>query len=477
MNKKVTGLTLPKLAVATILATFAAQSVYAEDLLIKLASPMSAKLATQNLMSSGLKSEVIAGDWIRVQGNVKQSQFRSVMESSAVEYIQKNYKIHLLNNPSLEKAKKQFLARGGDLNALKGSTPTPQDNPAIPAPPAATTGADPLYNNQWGMIDIGVQNAWKLNAGKPIVVAVIDTGVDYTHEDLAANMWRNEKEIPDNGIDDDKNGYIDDIVGWDMVSNDNKPYDLASTNVGDLFNGKNPGHGTHCAGNVGAVANNGKGVVGVAPNAKIMALRFIGYEGGGTTADAVRAIRYAVDNGAKVLSNSWGSEGEDPADAEGNKALRDAIQYAMDHDVLFVAAAANSGKDNDTVKDPAYPASYPHDNIISVAAIDSKDGLAGFSNYGKTTVDVGAPGVKIFSTTFGNKYADTLIPIMNVTWDGTSMACPHVAGAAALYWSAHPEKHWKDVKEAILASVKRIPSLEGKTLTGGKLNVEELMKH
>lgn len=257
MNKKVTGLTLPKLAVATILATFAAQSVYAEDLLIKLASPMSAKLATQNLMSSGLKSEVIAGDWIRVQGNVKQSQFRSVMESSAVEYIQKNYKIHLLNNPSLEKAKKQFLARGGDLNALKGSTPTPQDNPAIPAPPAATTGADPLYNNQWGMIDIGVQNAWKLNAGKPIVVAVIDTGVDYTHEDLAANMWRNEKEIPDNGIDDDKNGYIDDIVGWDMVSNDNKPYDLASTNVGDLFNGKNPGHGTHCAGNVGAVANNG----------------------------------------------------------------------------------------------------------------------------------------------------------------------------------------------------------------------------
>lgn len=474
MNKKVTGITFIQLAVATIVTASFTQTAFAEDLLVKLATPMSAKQATINLQSNGLKSEVIADNWIRVQGNVKQSQFRSVLESSAVVYVQKNYKIHMLNNPSLEKARQQFLAKGGDLKALQAANP--KDNPDIPDAPAVTTGADPLYKNQWGMIDIGVQNAWKVNVGKPIVVAVIDTGVDYTHEDLLPNLWRNTKEIPNNGIDDDNNGYIDDIVGWDMVSDDNKPYDLASTNIGDLFSGKNPGHGTHCAGNVAAAANNGKGVVGVAPNAQIMILRFIGYEGGGTTADAVKAIRYAVDNGAKVLSNSWGSEGEDPSDAEGNKALRDAVQYAMDNDVLFVAAAANSGKDNDTVKDPAYPASYPHDNIISVAATDSKDGLAGFSNYGRTTVDLGAPGVKVFSTTFGDKYADTLIPLMNVTWDGTSMACPHVAGAAALYWSAHPEKTYKEVKEAIMNSVKRIPSLEGKTVTGGKLNVEQLMQ-
>lgn len=472
---KFTGKTLSKFAAAAILTALTAQSANAEDLLIKLASPMSAKLASQNLLATGLKSEVVIDNWIRVQGNVKQSQFRSIMESSAVEYVQPNYKIHLMKNPSLQKAIQKFVANGGDLNAIKSSGTTPPDNPPIPAKPVETTGADPLFKNQWGMIDIGVQNAWKVNPGKPIIVAVIDTGVDYTHEDLVGNMWRNEKEIPDNGIDDDNNGYIDDIVGWDFSSNDNKPYDLGSTDIGDLFNGKNPGHGTHCAGNVAAVANNGKGVSGVAPNAKIMALRFIGFEGGGTTADAVKAIHYAVDNGAKVLSNSWGSEGEDPADDVNNKALRDSIQYAMDHDVLFVAAAANSGKDNDNVKDPAYPATYPYDNIISVAAVDSKDALAGFSNYGKTTVDLGAPGVKIFSTTFGNHYTDTLIPLMGATWDGTSMACPHVAGAAALYWSAHPEKHWKDVKDAILNSVKRIPSLEGKTLTGGKLNVEQLM--
>ena len=326
------------------------------------------------------------------------------------------------------------------------------------------------------MVDNGVQNAWKINPGQKIIVAVIDTGVDYTHEDLLPNMWRNEKEIPNNGIDDDGNGYIDDIVGWDFLSNDNKPYDLASSDLGDLLRGGNPGHGTHCAGNVAARGNNGKGIAGVNPNAEIMALRFIGDEGG-STEGAIGAIRYAVDNGAKVLSNSWGSEGEDPNEAEQNKALQDAIQYALDKNVLFIAAAANSGRNNDTDAKKAFPASYPHDNIISVAAIDSANKIASFSNYGATTVDIGAPGVKIFSTVPGNKYSDTVIDLMGATWDGTSMACPHVAGAAAFYWSAHPEKTWQEVKAAILASAKKIPSLTGKTLTGGKLSVEELMKN
>jgi thermitase len=170
-----------------------------------------------------------------------------------------------------------------------------------------------------------VQNAWKINPGTgSMIVAVINTNIDYTHEDLLPNMWRNTKEIPDNNIDDDNNGFVDDIVGWDFLSNDNKPYDLAATSLGDLLNGGNPGHGTHCAGNVAARGNNGKGISGVAPNAQIMALRFIGNEGG-TTADAVKAIHYAVDNGAKVLSNSWGSDGEDSDDASENQALKDSI--------------------------------------------------------------------------------------------------------------------------------------------------------
>ena len=393
-------------------------------------------------------------------------------------HVQKNYKIALRENPSLTKALTDYLKR----NPKKGNTPfaTMPDNPAIPNAPTQTTGADPLFSKQWGMKDIGTEAAWKFNPGSNnIIVAVIDTGVDYTHEDLLPNLWRNTKEIPNNGIDDDHNGYIDDVIGWDFLSKDNKPYDLAATNVNDLLNGGNPGHGTHCAGNVAARGQNGKGISGVAPNAQIMALRFIGNEGG-TTADAVLAIKYAVDNGAKVLSNSWGSEGDDPADAANNLALKDSIQYAADHDVLFIAAAGNGhqgvGYDNDTDAKPGVPASYENDNIISVAAVDVANKLGSFSNWGRKSVDIAAPGVKVFSTTVTGKYSDTVIPMLGANWDGTSMACPHVAGAAALYWSAHPEKNYHQVKDAILNSAVRIPAAQGKMVSNGKLSVENLMK-
>jgi len=450
-------------------------AAHAEDLLIKVAAPASTEKAAEILTQKGYNAKYVMPQWISVKGaNVTQALFQRQLESGSIVHVQKNFKLNVYKNPALNKAQINEALKKYAEQAKPSAKPA--DNPAIPDAPVATTGADPLFSKQWGMVDNGVQNAWKINPGQKIIVAVIDTGVDYTHEDLLPNMWRNEKEIPNNGIDDDGNGYIDDIVGWDFLSNDNKPYDLASSDLGDLLRGGNPGHGTHCAGNVAARGNNGKGIAGVNPNAEIMALRFIGDEGG-STEGAIGAIRYAVDNGAKVLSNSWGSEGEDPNEAEQNKALQDAIQYALDKNVLFIAAAANSGRNNDTDAKKAFPASYPHDNIISVAAIDSANKIASFSNYGATTVDIGAPGVKIFSTVPGNKYSDTVIDLMGATWDGTSMACPHVAGAAALYWSAHPEKTWQEVKTAILASAKKIPSLTGKTLTGGKLSVEELMKN
>ncbi len=450
----------------------------AEDLLIKIASPASTEKTVQMMNFKGMNAHQVMPQWISVQGDIKATQFRNMLEGGSILHVQPNYKLNIFKSPSLVKAQVSAALAGYASTIQKGTKPKakPKDNPEIPASPNVGNGADPLYSKQWGMIDNGLENALKINAGQKIIVAVIDTGVDYTHEDLLPNMWRNTKEIANNGIDDDNNGYIDDIVGWDFLSNDNKPYDLASSDIGDLMNGANPGHGTHCAGNVAARGDNGKGISGMSPNAQIMAMRFIGDEGG-TTTGAIGAIRYAVDNGAKVLSNSWGSEGEDPAEVTENLALKEAIQYAMDKNVLFIAAAANSGVDND--KDPkkaAYPASYPHDNIISVAAVDSSNKLADFSNYGVTTVDIGAPGVKIFSTTVGNKYSDTVIELFGANWDGTSMACPHVAGAAALYWSAHPEKTWKEVKTAILTSAKPIPSLTGKTLTGAKLSVEELMK-
>ncbi len=466
---------MTKLFTTLALSLGLSTSALAEDLLIKLAAPSSTEKTVQIMNFKGFNAKQVMPQWISISGDIKSSQFKSYLNNGAILHVQPNYKLNVFKNPSITKARQNAALMQYLQNTKSEPKAKPTDNPAIPDAPVVTTGADPLYSKQWGMVDNGLENALKITPAQKIIVAVIDTGVDYTHEDLLPNMWRNTKEIPNNGIDDDHNGYIDDIVGWDFLSNDNKPYDLAATDLGDILNGANPGHGTHCAGNVGARGGNGKGISGMNPNAQIMALRFIGDEGG-TTKGAIGAIRYAVDNGAKVLSNSWGSEGEDPAEAADNLALQEAIQYAMDRNVLFIAAAANSGIDNDNSPKKAFPASYPHDNIISVAAIDSANALASFSNYGATSVDIGAPGVKIFSTTVGNHYSDTVIELMGANWDGTSMACPHVAGAAALYWSAHPEKNWKEVKAAILSSAKPIPSLTGKTLTGGKLSVEELMK-
>lgn len=399
--------------------------------------------------------------------------------------VQPNHEIRLLEDYKLrdEKLRQAVLARIQAGFPGQGDTPA-ADNPEIPSSGSGGSGSDPHFNKQWGMNQLGVREAWNRTKGnQDMIVAVIDTGVDYTHEDLVDNMWRNTREIPNNNKDDDGNGYVDDIVGWDFVSNDNKPYDLTASMMDMLTGGGNPGHGTHCAGNVAARSENGKGIAGVAPNVKIMALRFISDKGGGTTADAIKSIKYAIDNGAKVLSNSWGSEGEDPQDPDTN-ALKDAIAFAEQKGVLFIAAAGNGhqgvGYDNDKDSKPAYPASYSHDIIISVAAIDEAGNLGGFSNWGQRSVDLGAPGVKVFSTvTQSTKYSDTVIDIpglITATWDGTSMATPHVAGAAALYWSLHPEKSWRDVKNAILTSVKKTSVLGSKTVSGGQLDVANLIR-
>lgn len=354
---------------------------------------------------------------------------------------------------------------GGSTSGGSTSGGTAKGDPDFPTSIPSTSGPDVDYAKQWGMADIGVRDAWQtvVSKGSPdMIVAVIDSGVDYTHEDLIENTWRNPGESgngkENNGIDDDNNGFVDDVVGWDFATNDNKPYDITGGFMG------NPGHGTHCAGNVAARSENGKGIVGVAPNVKIMALRFITEKGSGSTDAAVQSIKYAVDNGAKVLSNSWGSEGDDGG-AE-SQALREAIQYAQDNGVLFVAAAGNSSYNNDSPAKASVPASYPHDNIISVAAIDRNNKLASFSSFGLTTVDIAAPGVDVYSSIPKNKY-------MNMP--GTSMACPHVAGAAALYWSHNPQATMMEVKQAIMKSAVPVPALQGKMVTGGKLNVKNLI--
>ena len=247
---------------------------------------------------------------------------------------------------------------------------------------------DPEFGNLWGLhntgqvisgragtvdADIDAPEAWSITTGSPdVIIAVIDTGVMYTHPDLAANIWRNPGEIPGNGIDDDHNGYIDDVYGWDFYDDDNDPDDLN-------------GHGTHCAGTIAGVGNNAEGVAGVMWNAKIMPLRFLGADGG-DTGDAIRAVRYATMMGADIISCSWGGSGY-------SQALKDAIDTSP---ALVVCAAGNEGTDNDA--EPSYPSSYTSANILAVAASNNIEQLASFSNIGATSVDVAAPGEMIYST-------------------------------------------------------------------------------
>jgi subtilisin family serine protease len=499
------------------------------DYLVKFA-PNTSRLKSEAMLymlPAGTQVENLSLDgWVHVtipKKSVETFGVNALSNMPGVVYAQPNYKISLRESPSLValraeiakmRAERKTFGKddcpipipqlcdpnngGGGNNPNPGGDQPAQDNPAIPAKTTPGSGNDPLVDKQWGMLDIGATHVWNKSSGRDVIVAVIDTGVDYTHEDVVDNLWRNPGETgtdskgrdkSNNGVDDDANGYIDDVIGWDFVSNDNKPYDLASSQM-DLImgNGGNPGHGTHCAGNVGARGGNGKGISGVNPGAKIMGLRFLSEKGQGTTAGAIQAINYALKNGAQVMSNSWGSEGEDPGEANDNKALRDAIHAAEMKGVLFIAAAGNgrqanqmsqpAGYDNDTDSKPGMPASYPDQIIISVAATDSSGNLGSFSNYGKRTVHIGAPGVKVFSTTVGSHYSDTVIDMMGMkaTWDGTSMATPHVAGAAALYLATHPNASWQQVKNAILNSATPTPSLRGKVSTDGRLNVEGMLQ-
>lgn len=304
---------------------------------------------------------------------------------------------------------------------------------------------DSRYSSLYGMRQIDAPQAWDIQTGsKSVIVGVIDTGVDTDHEDLKANIWRNPGETGDgkenNKIDDDGNGFVDDYRGWDFINDDNNPFD-------------DNDHGTHVSGSIGAVGNNGKGVVGVCWNVSIMPLKFLAGNGSGTTDDAVGAIIYGANMGAKVLSNSWGGGGK-------SQALEDAIKFAQQKGVLFVAAAGNDFSNND--KAPTYPANYNVSNIISVAANTSSDQLAGFSNYGKKTVELSAPGNNIFSTVARSKYASL---------SGTSMATPHVSGAAALILSQYPNLSVDQLVIRLLGSVDRKSKYADKVSTGGRLNV------
>jgi len=288
--------------------------------------------------------------------------------------------------------------------------------------------------------DIDAERAWNLATGSAdVVVAVIDSGMDLSHPDLAGNLWTNPGEIAGNGVDDDGNGFVDDVHGWDFVNGDNDPSD-------------DRGHGTHVAGIIGAVGNNSIGVTGVAWDVSLVPLKFLATNGFGSIAHAVQAIDYATFIGADVANNSW-------CGGDFSQTLLDAIQAADDAGVVFTAAAGNASGDNDL--DPSYPASYDVPNIISVAATDHFGQLASFSNIGATSVDLAAPGMRIDSTYPPGTYG-------NLT--GTSMATPYVSGTVALLRSIAPDMPPAEVRQKLLQSVIPEASLQGLTVTGGRLS-------
>jgi subtilisin family serine protease len=314
---------------------------------------------------------------------------------------------------------------------------------------------DPSLSQLWGMTKIDAQDAWNITTGATganrVVVAVIDTGVDYTHSDLAANIWTNTRETAGNGADDDRDGFVDDVHGYNFVSNNGNPMD-------------DNGHGTHVSGTIAAVGNNSMGVAGVNWSASIMALKFMDSGGSGYLSDAIRAINYATMErtqygvNVRVINASWGGGGF-------SSAMQTAIQAAGDAGIMFVAAAGNSGTNNDVTVQ--YPANYTPPNVISVAASDQNDNLASFSCYGATTVDLAAPGVSIYSTLPNNRYA---------CYSGTSMATPMVSGVAALAWAYKPTATVADIRSAILQGVDHVSSLSGMVATGGRLDAYNTLK-
>lgn len=297
-------------------------------------------------------------------------------------------------------------------------------------------------------IDIGLADAWRLYDGgsRDVVVALVDTGIDYTHEDLVGRIWTNTDEIPGNGIDDDGNGYVDDVYGWNFYSGTN-----------DVYVGTEDAHGTHGAGTIAANAGNGVGIAGIvqSDHVKVMAVKALGgSDGSGTTASIIQAIQYAEANGAQICNLSLGSSQNDPA----------LYRTIASSKMLFVVAAGNDGTDLETA--PSYPASYDLDNLIAVANIRYDGELDPTSSYGAASVDLAAPGSYILSTTPGDTYS---------YMTGTSMAAPMVSAAAAMVYSAFPKATLADVKDILLASVHKLDSLTGRTATGGMLDLGAAM--
>jgi subtilisin family serine protease len=312
--------------------------------------------------------------------------------------------------------------------------------------------SDTLFQRQWALhdprqrADIRALEAWGLHRGSNrIIVAIIDTGIDRLHPDLIENLWINEDEIAGNRLDDDHNGFVDDRFGWDFAYDTPRPWGPDA-------------HGTLMAGVIGAQVDNRTGIAGIMHRVSMMALKGLGDTGSGFTSDLIACVYYAVDNGASVINASWGGGGAVTA-------MREAIRYAAEKNVMFVAAAGNWGRNNDVR--PFYPASYPEDNIVSVGASDRFDKPTDWSHFGPESVDLFAPGHEILSTMLDGRYLSA---------SGTSMAAPHVAACLGLLYAFTPGLSYRHYRELLFSAVRPVPAMQGRCVTGGCLDLHETLR-
>ncbi len=322
---------------------------------------------------------------------------------------------------------------------------------------------DPAVNKLWafksadrnGMNVSSAYEAFGRKGDQEVVVAVVDTGVDYNHEDLKDVMWVNQNEIPGNGIDDDQNGYIDDVHGINTLMRD-----ADGNATGDIMDKHD--HGTHVAGTIGATQNNGVGIAGVASNVKIMGIRTVPNSGDETDVDVAESFLYAAKMGAKVINCSFGKRNN-----ERGLLVQETIDHiGQEYGVLVVAAAGNESSNNDN--SPKYPASFNSENLLVVAATSSWRGsLAYFSNYGKRTVDIAAPGSGIYSTVRGSRYSNM---------SGTSMASPNMAGVAAEVLSRNPELSPYELKDLLMNRVTKLSKFSLKMVSGGTANLKSALE-
>lgn len=386
-------------------------------------------IAKKSLLDAQVKQEIkaVSGNYFLLKSDSKSSQslISQLKTLPEVSYAEPNYLYKIVNAP-------QDPLYGKLWGLLNTGSNEPDRNGGQSTTPGVQ-GAD-----------IDAERAWTITRGsKKVTIAVIDTGIDYRHPDLVNNMWKNTREIPGNNLDDDNNGYIDDVHGWNAYKDNGDPMDGNA-------------HGTHCAGTIGA-EHNSHGVSGMMSEVTMVPVKFLSDEGSGSLADAVEAIDYATKLNVDIMSNSWGGGGY-------SQALFDSIKAAKDKGIVFIAAAGNDSNNNDSRA--SYPAGYELENVISVASHTAQDTLSSFSNYGRRTVHVAAPGSNILSTTPNNQYK---------VLSGTSMATPHVSGAVGLLLAQTGRMPVNALRNRLMATTTPVQPYRRTTVAQGRVNAFYLL--